>query len=122
MVARETGVGGDEQVTEVDRVADATGAGTHGVDKPFHLSDGVGYEHCQKIVASLHAVHYAGGDGVDIFQHGGIFDALHVARRDGAGCLSCKFLAETLGIENVVASDCQETRPSEGDFLGMAWA
>ena len=84
MVAREAAVGRHEQVAEIGGAAYvAVGHRGDGIDKTTHLPDGVADEHRHEIIAGFHAVDNSGADGIDILQHGAIFDSGDVIGDDG---------------------------------------
>ena len=122
MVARESRVGCDEQVAQVDAVADLARTGVDGVDEALHLADGVADQHGQEVVAGLEAVDDAGGDGVDVFEDGGVLYAVHVAGGDGVGVLALDAAGEVGGAVDVLAADGEIAGAREGHFLGVAGA
>ena len=84
VIPAESGVGGYQQVAQINRVADVpVFAGRHGLQETVHLVERVGDEHGLEVVAALHAVANTGGNGVDVFQYSRVFDSFDVGRDDG---------------------------------------
>ena len=89
----------------------------------LHLANGVGYEHCQEVVAFLHAVDYACSDGVDVFEHSGIFHAVDVGCGDGVAVFcTAERQAESFGSRNVLTADSEICRAVERHLFGVAGA
>ena len=84
-VAAEFAVGCHEQIAQIGAVVDAPRRGIHRFEKTFHFLYGVGEKHRLEVVAIFQPVANAGSDGINIFQHGGIFNADDVG---GAFCLN----------------------------------
>ena len=121
MVAAEAGVGGHQQVAQVYRVADvAPLAGRYGPQEAVHLVERVGDEHGLEVVAALHAVADAGGDGVDVFQHGRVFDTSDVGRDDGFQFGSVEGVGQGMRPLQVVAAHGEVGESLEGHLLGVA--
>ena len=121
MVAREAGVRSGKQVAKVDGVADLAFARACVVDKAVHFANGIRHKHGEVVVAVFQPVDDTGGDGIDIFQHRGVFDSADVARGKCLDMLACEDISETFGITHFSSCDCQERLAVEGDFFGVAW-
>ena len=65
---------------------------------------------------------YAGGDGVDVLEHGGILYAVQVRRRDGVRVARPQAAREVLGVVYVVAAYRQVRRARQRHLLGVARA
>ena len=88
-VAAELGVTGYEEVAKVGEAFELTETGVgvevaiaddgrDGLHEVGHFLEGVGDEDGDDVVAVAQAAAEAGGNGVDVFEYGGAFDAGHV--------------------------------------------
>ena len=119
-VAREVAVSRHEQVAEVDRVVHASLDGVHGSEEAVHLLHGVRHEHRLEVVAILQSSTDTGSNGVNVFEHGRVLDADHVARGLGLDKLACQtVVGKGLGFLGVTASHGKVAESFERHFLGM---
>ena len=122
-VAAEVGIHRDEQVAQIDAVADvAVGVGLDGVQESLHLLQGIGDEDCLKVVTEFEAVADTCCDGIDVLQHRTEFDAFDVGTYRGLDGLAGEHVGNNSGILDAAASDGKITQAVESYFLGMGWA
>lgn len=122
MVARESGVGGNQEITEVSGVGDIAGYRMDGINKAAHLLDGVGKENGLEIVAILEAVANTGHDGVDVLEDGGVLNADDVG---GEGILQVAVGengGKCFGLGGVGAGNGEAGESFESNLFGMAGA
>ena len=83
-VAAVGGIRGDDEVAHVGRGVHVPGGFVDRVEEPAGLLHCIGHHHGDEVVAEAEAVGDAGGDGVDVLEHGGELDAEEVVGGFGA--------------------------------------
>ena len=102
-VSREVAVARHQQVTKIDAVCNVTIDGVYHFQESGHLLYGVGYQHSLEVVAELQTVTDAGGNGVDILQHGAVFDADDVGRGLSLDVFTGQYLGKSFCLFSLVS-------------------
>ena len=118
-VAREIGVARDEEVAHIDAVGNVALDGIDDGQESRHLLHGIGHEDCLEVVAELQTIADAGGNGIDILQHGAVFDANDVGRGLGLDERTAEDIGKGLRLVAVGTTDGEVAQAFQSHLLGM---
>ena len=112
-------VAGHQQVAQIARHQRVALGRVALFQKTAHLSGAVGDQHREEVVAVTQPDGDADREGVDVFQDGGVLDAVQVGRVAQVNVVRGEFLAQHLGVLRVGADHREVGELAARDLLGV---